>query len=191
MKIAVFSGSFNPLHIGHKAIVEHLTEKDGFDMVYLIVSPKNPLKSTISSDSAAERFQNALNVLSRYPRLKVKVDDIELGMPEPHYTIKTLDALKKREPENDFVLIVGADNLDNFSLWRDYRRILLDYGLAVFPRDNIDRNRSILKLINKSSSNDAELVKNIRLIDAPLVDISSTYIREAIIRGEDITSILI
>lgn len=190
MKIAVFSGSFNPLHIGHKAIIEHLTQEDGFDMVYLIVSPKNPLKFTISADSANARYEAALMAVSRHPELKVKVDNIELGMPSPHYTIKTLDALKKREPENDFILVVGADNLANFTQWRDYKRILADYGLAVFPRDNIDRNRSIQDLAKHLSSSELVNLENIQLVDAPLVNISSTQIREILENNEDASAVL-
>ena len=115
-KIAVYSGSFNPLHIGHLAIMRHMIEKEGFDYVYLIVSPKNPLKDGISSGTGRERYEAALEAVARRfpgPERKVKVDDIELTMPEPHYTIRTLDALREREPENSFTLIIGADNLDS------------------------------------------------------------------------------
>ena len=96
MNIAVYSGSFNPLHIGHLAIMKHLTQEAGFDMVRLIVSPKNPLKDSISSDSAQDRFNAATEAVERHfaDTGKVKVDDIELTMPEPHYTIRTLDALR-------------------------------------------------------------------------------------------------
>ena len=97
MKTAVYSGSFNPLHIGHLAIIRHLIEEAGFDCVHLIVSPKNPLKDGISADTGRDRFNAAITAVNRHPDLKskVKVDDIELTMPEPHYTIRTLDALRK------------------------------------------------------------------------------------------------
>ena len=93
MNIAVYSGSFNPLHIGHLAIMRYLTEEAGFDCVYLIVSPKNPLKDGISSATGRDRYEAAKAAVARYEGLKVKTDDIELSMPEPHYTIRTLDAL--------------------------------------------------------------------------------------------------
>ena len=111
MKIAVYSGSFNPLHIGHLAIIRHMIEEAGFDMVYLIVSPKNPLKDGISSSSALSRFKAAQDAVSRHFDSKVRVDDIEMNMPEPHYTIRTLNALLEREPGNEFTLVIGADNL--------------------------------------------------------------------------------
>ena len=91
MNIAVYSGSFNPLHIGHLAIIRHMIEVAGFDMVYLIVSPKNPLKENISSSTGPERYQAATEAVTRhFSHSRVKVDDIELNMPEPHYTIRTL-----------------------------------------------------------------------------------------------------
>ena len=113
MQIAVYSGSFNPLHIGHLAILEYLVSEGGFDCVYLVVSPKNPLKDGISADSGADRFNAAMEATGRHfqDSKTVKVDDIELNMPEPHYTIRTLDALREREPENRFTTVMGADNL--------------------------------------------------------------------------------
>ena len=102
MRIAVYSGSFNPLHIGHQAIMEYLTREKKFDWVYLVVSPKNPLKDSISADSGRDRYNAAVEAVKRHPDLHVWVDDIELNMDPPHYTIRTLDELKRREPANDF-----------------------------------------------------------------------------------------
>ncbi len=189
MRIAVYSGSFNPLHIGHLAIIRHLTHQGGYDMVYLIVSPKNPLKPSAHPESAQDRFRAAVAAVNSYPDLKVKVDDIELNMPAPHYTIKTLDALAAREPQNDFTLVVGADNLANFSSWRDWERILTDYSLAVFPRDNMDRQRSIQKLSTLLGDRSA-LLDRITLINAPLVNVSSTQIRQAQQSGKQVEDLL-
>ena len=194
MNIAVYGGSFNPLHIGHLAIMKHLIGVAGFDMVYLIVSPKNPLKDTISSDSAQDRYKAALEAVSRHfgpetaPCSKgcpVKVDDIELKMPEPHYSIRTLDALKKREPENTFTLIMGADNLAGIRHWKAYTTILSDIGVAVFPREGYDLTKIKQDLLNENPA------YKIRLLDAPLVTVSSTEIRDALSRGEDISNLLI
>lgn len=179
MKIAVYSGSFNPLHIGHLAIMQHMTEVDGFDMVYLIVSPKNPLKEGISSASGMDRFNAAVQAVGRHPGLKVTVDDIELKMPEPHYTIRTLDALRKREPSNDFTLVIGADNLACIRSWRDYKRILTEYGVIVFPRSGFDTVQIKSDLLDEDPS------YRITLSEAEKVDISSTLIRKAIASGED------
>lgn len=196
MKTAVYSGSFNPLHIGHLAIMKYMIEEAGYDMVYLIVSPKNPLKDGISSASGLDRYEAAIEAVSRHfgmasgtgERLshseesqKVKVDDIELNMPEPHYTIRTLDALKEREPENEFTFIMGADNLADIRRWRDYPRILKDYGVAVYPREgfNLEEVKSDLLTENPAY--------RISILNAPMVDISSTDIREGIAAGKDMS----
>ena len=212
MNIAVYSGSFNPLHIGHLAIIRHMIEVAGFDMVYLIVSPKNPLKDGISSDSGWERYKAAVEAVERrfphsglpasgrndnkeshsaYGRndseaseARVKVDDIELNMPEPHYTIRTLDALKEREPDNRFTLVMGADNLADIRRWRDYTRILKEFGVAVFPREGHDLTEIKQDLLKEDPA------YKIQILDAEMVDISSTQIREAIARGEDISHCL-
>ena len=138
MKIAVYSGSFNPLHIGHQAIMEYLTREKEYDWVYLVVSPKNPLKDSISAESGESRYEAAVAAVKRHPELHVWVDDIELRMDPPHYTIRTLDALKQREPDNDFTLVIGADNLQSIRRWRDFPRILSEYGVTVYPRKGYD-----------------------------------------------------
>lgn len=210
MRIAVYSGSFNPLHIGHKAIMEYLTSEKKFDWVYLIVSPKNPLKSNISADSGEARFNAAVEALGRHPELNVKVDDIELKMPPPHYTIKTLDALKRREPDNEFTLIIGADNLSSIHRWRDFPRILSEYGVAVYPRTGFDivslrrqlmeecKHFPSLYVLDEAESGADRLTLedtdnhfyDIEILDAPLVDISSTEIRDGIMQGHDMSEYL-
>ena len=184
--VAVYSGSFNPLHIGHLAIIRYMIEEAGFDMVYLIVSPKNPLKDGISSASGPERYHAAVEAVRRHPELygKVKVDDIELNMPEPHYSIRTLDALRKREPSSLFTIIMGADNLADIRRWRDYSRILKEFGTAVYPRRGFDLTEIKQDLLKEDPA------YMIQILDAEMVDISSTQIREAIARGEDISQCL-
>ena len=184
--VAVYSGSFNPLHIGHLAIIRYMIEEAGFDMVYLIVSPKNPLKDGISSASGPERYHAAMEAVRRHPELygKVKVDDIELSMPEPHYSIRTLDALRKREPSSLFTIIMGADNLADIRRWRDYSRILKEFGTAVYPRRGFDLTEIKQDLLEEDPA------YKIKVMDASMVDISSTYIREAAARGEDISDLL-
>ena len=184
MKIAVYSGSFDPLHIGHLAIMEYLTNETDFDQVYLIVSPQNPLKKAGKARSGRRRFKAALEAVARHPGLRVKVDDIELGMEPPHYTIRTLDALKEREPENDFTLVIGADNLDNIHQWRDYSRLLTQYGVAVYPRSGYNLEALARSLAEECSAGEPY---RISIISAPVVDISSTQIREGLARGEDMS----
>ena len=156
-----------------------MTEVAGFDCVYLIVSPKNPLKEGISSATGQERYDAAVQAVARYPELKVKVDDIELQMPEPHYTIRTLDALKEREPENRFTLVIGADNLASIRRWRDYSRLLSEHGVAVFPRTGFDLEAIRQDLLAENPA------YKIILLNAEMVDMSSTTIREALASGHD------
>ena len=221
MKVAVYSGSFNPLHIGHLAIIRHMIEKAGFDMVYLIVSPKNPLKDSISSTTGHERYLAAIEAVNRHfspeqserheghmpppargclseaktgvsgmssdcsdGQNKVKVDDIELTMPEPHYTIRTLNALRAREPENSFTLVIGADNLADIRRWRDYGSILKDFGVAVFPRAGHDIETIKQDLLEEDPA------YKIQIADAPMVNISSTEIREAVLSGKDASHLM-
>ena len=234
MNVAVYSGSFNPLHIGHLAIIKHMIEEAGFDMVYLIVSPKNPLKDGISATTGPERYNAAVEAVNRHfgskdwetecgddmpppargrerfskrscgplqraatngkagvieasafqGSSKVKVDDIELNMPEPHYTVRTLRALKDREPDNDFTFVMGADNLADIRRWREYSAILKDFGAAVFPRTGHDLTQIKQDLLNEDPA------YKIQILDAQMVDISSTQIRNAIANGDDISNFL-
>ena len=218
MNIAVYSGSFNPLHIGHLAIIKHMIEEAGFDMVYLIVSPKNPLKDGISANTGQDRYNAAVEAVNRHFRFreiseadapmtpafptvrhplagggmssphsasetrpvgKVMVDDIELNMPAPHYTVRTLNALKDREPENTFTFVMGADNLADIRRWREYASILRDFGVAVFPRTGHDLTKIKQDLLNEDPA------YRIQILEAELVNISSTQIREAIANGEN------
>jgi len=184
MKIAVYSGSFNPLHIGHKAVMEHLTLAREFDWVYLVISPQNPFKDISNVLTGRQRYEAAVEAVRRHPDLHVWVDDIELSMAPPHYSIRTLDALRDREPENRFTLVIGADNLQSFRKWQHYGRILSEYGLVVYPRDGFDMYALVNDLLSENSS------YRIETIEAPLVNISSTHIREGLEKGEDMSKFL-
>ena len=148
-------------------------------MVYLIVSPKNPLKDSISESTGQDRYDAAIAAVNRHFNQKVRVDDIELNMPAPHFTVRTLMALKEREPENTFTFVMGADNLADIRRWRNYTTILKDFGVAVFPRT--DHNLTEIKqdLLNEDPA------YRIQILEAELVNISSTQIREAIANGEN------
>ena len=181
MNIAVYSGSFNPLHKGHEAIIRFLTQKAGFDQVYLVVTPQNPFKDAHSLPAGQDRYDAAAAALARHPDLKVTLQDIELKMTPPQYTIRTLDALKAREPENNFTLVIGADNLASFGGWRYHERILREYGVVVFPRLGYHRGRDKARLMKEDPS------YKITLLKAPLVTISSTQIRAGMAAGKDMS----
>lgn len=181
VNIAVYSGSFNPLHKGHEAIIRFLTRKAGFDKVYLVVTPQNPFKQRHSLPAGEERFLAAVEAVKRHPDLQVQVEDIELRMSPPQYTIRTLDTLREREPENDFTLVIGADNLASFGGWRFHERILREYGVVVFPRKGFHRGHDRARLLREDPS------FRITLAKAPLVTISSTQIREGLAAGRDMS----
>ena len=165
-------------------------------------------KEGIQAESALDRYKAAVEAGRRHPELRVRVDDIELRMPPPQYTIKTLDALKQREPDNDFTLVMGADNLENIHNWRDFRRILSDYGVVVYPRKGFDLEAIRTDLLEECKSCPSPYVLDasesvpdgfhgleetlarsfrIEIISAPMVDISSTMIREGIAAGKDMS----
>lgn len=188
MKIAVYPGSFDPLHKGHLAIMQYLTGEGGFDAVYLVVSPQNPFKDPAKAANAQRRFEAAQAAVARHPGLKVKVDGIELGMTPPNFTIRTLEALRAREPGNSFALVMGADNLVGLPRWRCARRILSGYDIVVYPRRGYDA-RALLESLREHCRRSHTRCA-VTIIDAPLVDISSTQIREAIAAGKDVSDLL-
>lgn len=169
MNIGLFFGSFNPIHIGHKVIASYLVEFSNLDRVTFIVSPKNPLKIK-------------KNLLDEYHRLqiiraeiednsKLSVSNIEFTMPQPSYTIDTLIRLSEENPENNYSIIMGSDNLKTFHKWKNYKNILSSYDIYVYPRDG--------EKIIKSH-------KNIHLISGvPQMNISASFIRKCIKEGKD------
>lgn len=191
METAVYSGSFNPLHIGHLTILQHLVKE--FDRVLLVVSPKNPLKATADAQDGPARLAAAREAVARHPELTestpevrghVEICDMEFRLPLPNYTINTLDALKASRTDERFTLIMGGDQIADIRRWGSYRRILTEYGVAVFPRDGFDLEAIKADLMEEDAR------YRIRLMEMTLVKLSSSWIREAIARGEDVTGLL-
>lgn len=199
MKIAVYSGSFNPFHKGHIAVIKYLLNVAGYDRVYLIVSPHNPFKDASLASSSEQRLSEVQEAIARNGLGdRVVVDDIEFSMPLPSYTIRTLDALQLREPGNRFTLVIGGDNVSRMLEWKEAERLMQQYGLVVYPRkgSNMVRDTRILKekhrnaekLFDEGSKHKPFHIKLLK--DAPYVDISSSEIRDMISRGKDVTSLL-
>lgn len=169
MRVAVYSGSFNPIHEGHLSILRGLK---GFDATYMLVTPSSPFKDDAAN--SLERLEAARRVLAANPDISARLDDIEYRMDGPWYTIRTLRALKAREPHNDFTLVIGGDNLAAIRQWRDYQSILLEFGVLVFPRQGADSQALKADLLAENPH------YRIALADAPLVNISSSMIRAGI-----------
>ena len=183
--VVLYFGSFNPIHRGHVTVADAALDAIGADALWFVVSPQNPFKSPEKAANAAERFAAAVEAVRRHPELRVRVDDIELSMPAPQYTIRTLDALREREPGNEFRLVIGADNLRDILRWKDSERLLREYGVVVFPRPGFNAAELRDKLLRDGPSG-----CRIELMDAPPVDISSTEIREWAAAGRDVSAYL-
>ena len=174
MKIGLFFGSFNPMHIGHKVIASYMAEFSELEQVWFVVSPQNPLKQKQSLLDQYHRLMIIRMELEDNPKLEVS--DIEFGMPQPSYTIDTLVRLKEEHPENEYALIMGADNLQNFHKWKNYEQILADYSVYVYPRPGIE--------ISGKHEN-IHIVKGV-----PQMEISASFIRKSIKEGKNISYLM-
>lgn len=181
MKIGLYFGSFNPIHVGHLVIANHMANYAGFDQVWLVVSPHNPHKKKNSLLEGYHRL--TLVKLAIEGNDKLRACDIEFKLPIPSYTVVTLAKLKEDYPKNEFSLLMGEDNMRTFHKWYNYEEILANYKLYVYPR--IDSNLS-----DGSSS---ELLNHEQVEfcqDVPVMKISSSFIRKAIKEGKDVRYLL-
>jgi len=171
MKIGLFFGSFNPIHIGHLAIANYIIEFTDLDKIWFIVSPHNPLKTkkTLLADYHRLELVNlAIEDDSRF-----KASDIEFKLAQPSYTINTLAYLKEKYPDFTFALIMGSDGLITFDQWKNYEQIIAEYPRYIYPRPETP------EIYYKD-------LANVTIINAPIMQISSTFIRDAIKNKKDI-----
>ena len=171
MKIGLFFGSFNPIHIGHMIIANVMVENTDLIKVWFVVSPQNPLKPSKGLLHEFDRYDLVKAAIA--DNFKLEVSDVEFHLPKPSYTIHTLAHLTEKHPGKEFKLILGEDNLENFPKWKNYEQILQQYGLYVYPRPNITHS----ELKNHP---------HVTMIDAPLLDISATYIRNCVKNNKSI-----
>lgn len=172
MKIGIFSGSFNPVHIGHIIIANHVIEHYDIDEVWLLVTPHNPLKEESTLLDEKERLR--MVELAVAPYEKIIASDFEFSLPRPSYTFETLKSLKNRYLEHDFVLMIGSDNWCDIASWRDYECMLNQFKLLVYPR--LDYQISIPKKFRN----------HVEALDSPILEISSTFIREELKNNKNI-----
>lgn len=171
MKVGLYFGSFNPIHIGHLAIANYMVEFSDLDELWMVISPQNPLKKKKTLLDEFERYR--LVELALNDDQKIKPADIEFRLPKPSYTIDTLTYLSEKYPKNEFVLIAGTDNFSSFHKWKNYEEILKQYKLYIYPRPGYGLG-------------EFENHKSIELINAPLMEISSSFIRNSIKDGKDV-----
>ena len=174
MKVGLFFGSFNPIHAGHMVLANYMLAFTDLDRVWFVVSPQNPLKK--KSTLLDEKQRLHLVNLAIGDNNKLKASNIEFKLPQPSYTINTVTHLKEKYPQNEFVLIMGEDNLQSFHKWKNYEEILKHYELYVYPRVQLANKKDEVKL-NSSK---------IKLVNAPVIEISSTFIRQAIKEKKDV-----
>ncbi|MFL9829933.1 nicotinate (nicotinamide) nucleotide adenylyltransferase [Flavobacterium sp. ARAG 55.4] len=177
MKIGLYFGTFNPIHVGHLIIANHMAEHSDLDQVWLVVTPHNPLKKKSTLLDDYHRLQMVYLATEDYPKLKPS--DIEFKLPQPNYTVNTLVHLEEKYPNHEFSLIMGEDNLKSLHKWKNYEAILAHHEIYVYPR--ISSETENLELKNHAK---------IHLIDAPVVEISSTTIRNNIKSAKNIRPLL-
>jgi len=171
MKIGLLFGSFNPIHTGHLIIANYLANHTDLDKVWLVVSPQNPLKKYSDLINTYDRLEMAK--LATENANNISVSDVELKLPQPSYTIDTLTYLKEQYPQHEFAIIMGSDNLVTLHKWKNYKMILRDYKIYVYPRPGYEN---------------AELASHpsVTITMTPLMELSATFIRKALLEKKDV-----
>jgi nicotinate-nucleotide adenylyltransferase len=177
MKIGLYFGTFNPIHIGHLIIANHIAEHSELDQVWMVVTPHNPHKQKSSLLDDYHRLHMVHLATEDFP--KIKPSDIEFKLTQPNYTVNTLAHLQEKFPKYEFSLIMGEDNLYSLHKWKNYETILANHTIYVFPR-----------LFEKTNGNQFLNHPKIKLINAPIIELSSTFIRENIKLGKNVAPML-
>lgn len=178
MKVGLYFGTFNPIHIGHLAIANHMAEFSDLDEVWFVVTPHNPFKEKKSLLADHHRYQLVQIAVEEYPKLKAS--NIEFSLPQPNYTINTLVHLTEKYPKHQFNPIMGEDNLASFHKWKNYEVILENHEIYVYPR--VHNGKKIITQFHNHPK--------VHITDAPIMEISSTFIRKAIKNKKNIRALL-
>ena len=176
MKIGLFFGSFNPVHVGHIVIANYCAEFTDLHEVWLVPSPHNPLKQIDELWSDEKRLA-LLRAAVEQKKIPVKICEVEFSLPRPSYTIDTLRELQKKHPQQQFVVIMGADSLANIEQWKEWQDILRNFEVYVYPRIGYNAEELCAKYSAK-------------FIPAPIIEISSTFIRNALKEGKNVNGFL-
>lgn len=178
-KIGLFFGTFNPIHIGHVIMGNHIAEFAPIDEVWFVITPQSPFKQKASLLENYQRYELVYRATESFPKLKPS--KIEFDMPQPNYTSKTLEKLLEKYPDFKFHLIMGEDNLASFKKWRNYEYILEHHHIIVCPRIHQKQIPADF-CINKHPK--------IKFVDTPIVEISASFIRKAIKKNKNVSPLL-
>lgn len=172
LKVGLYFGSYNPIHVGHLVIGNFMVEYTDIDQLWFVVSPQNPHKQKKNLLDDYQRLEMVHRAVQGDDRLRAS--NIEFNLSKPSYTVDTLAFLKDQYPQYDFKILMGSDNLENFHKWKNYETIVENFGVIVYPRPGFDRSK-------------VKVHKNITIAEgAPLMEISSSFIRNAIKEGRDV-----
>ena len=177
MKIGLYFGTFNPIHVGHLIIANHMAEHSDLEQIWMVVTPHNPLKQKNTLLDDYQRLHLVRLATEDYP--KIKPSDIEFKLPQPNYTVNTLAHLIEKCPQHEFSLIMGEDNLKSLHKWKNYEYILQHHDIYIYPRVSEEAENLTLKNHPR-----------VHWIDAPIVEISSTFIRKNIKNKKNIRPLL-
>lgn len=177
MKVGLFFGTFNPIHVGHLTIANHMAEYSDLDQVWFVVTPHSPFKKKNSLLDDHQRLEMVYRAIKDYPKLRQS--DIEFKLPQPNYTINTLTHLEEKYPDYEFALIMGEDNLKSFHKWKNYQVILEMHDIYVYPR-----------ISEGKVETEFDEHPNIHHIDSPIMELSSTFIRKSIKAGKNVRPML-
>jgi nicotinate-nucleotide adenylyltransferase len=171
MKVGLFFGSFNPIHVGHLIIANHLATHTDLDKVWMVVSPQNPLKPKKTLARDFDRLHLVRLGIGDNPR--IEASNVEFNLPKPSYTVDTLAFLTEKYPDKTFALIMGGDNIASLHLWKNYEQLLANFDIYVYQRPGTELGPLATH-------------PRVKVLEAPLLDISATYIRECIRKGQSV-----
>ena len=186
MKIGLYFGTYNPIHVGHLIIANHMVDYTELDQIWLVVSPQNPLKS--KDTLLADYHRLAIVRAAVEGNNKLQASNIEFGLPKPSYTIDTLTYIQEKHPEHSFSLIMGEDNLRTLHKWKNYEQLLENHQIYVYPRALTEQER--LEQNNSKPIGHLEDHPNITKCDAPVMKLSASFIRKAIREKKDVQYLL-
>lgn len=177
MKIGLYFGTFNPVHIGHLIIANHIAEHTDLDQVWMVVTPHNPHKKKSSLLDDRHRLEMVHLATEEYDN--IRPSDIEFSLPQPNYTVSTLVHLYEKYPMHDFALIMGEDNLCSLHKWKNYEVLLQNHDIYVYPR-----------ISDRKPTEELASHPKVHYVGAPVIEISSTFIRDNIKEGKNIKPLL-